>query len=201
MNGNGIWISLDCFCAFFWKNMYNRSECRWITHERCSRAHTSYSNAWKRNENWPLHSINNHFHLKRKREIIQKMDKVKYLDWSTQNVDRNETYTYSCLYHWIEWEPLLNQTLIRDRDVVEFWLRISIDDYIHWDEEDILIRSNEYQIHEKEIGQRICSNEISSWLSNGWYCLFNKVSRRERRCVNKIGYLANTSSSSERWSE
>lgn len=45
--------------------------------------------------------IFNSSHLKneREREIIQKMDKVKYLDWSTQNGDRNETYTYSCLYH------------------------------------------------------------------------------------------------------
>lgn len=135
--------------SFVERNMYNRSECRWITHERCSRAHTSYSNAWKkkRNENWPLHSINNHFQFfsleerEREREIIQKMDKVKYLDWSTQNGDRNETYTYSCLYHRTEWEPLLHQTLMRDRDVVEYWLKISIDDYIHWNEEDILIRS------------------------------------------------------------
>ena len=150
-NMNFAWLLLRFLLLFLfsWKNMYSRSECRWITHERCSRAHTSYSKESrrrrKRNENWPLHSINNHFHSSHlKREIIQKMDKVKYLDWPTQNVDRIETYAYSCLYHWIEWEPLLNQTLIPDRDVVEFWLKISIDDDIHWDEdeENILIRSN-----------------------------------------------------------
>jgi hypothetical protein len=35
----------------------------------------------------------------RERDNIQKMDKLEYVDWPTQNVDRDETYTYSCLYH------------------------------------------------------------------------------------------------------
>jgi hypothetical protein len=30
--------------------------------------------------------------------IIQKMDKVEYVDWPTQNVDRDETYTHTLVF-------------------------------------------------------------------------------------------------------
>ncbi len=43
-NMNFAWLLLRSLSFFFpfvsFKNMYNRSKCRWITHERCSRAHT-----------------------------------------------------------------------------------------------------------------------------------------------------------------
>lgn len=47
----------------------------------------------------------------KKIEIIQKMDKVEYVDWPTQNVDRDETYILHTL-SFNRREPLLNYVLI-----------------------------------------------------------------------------------------
>jgi hypothetical protein len=54
------------------------------------------------------------------------MDKLEYVDWPTQNVDRDETYTYSCLYHWIEESLYSIKYLYRYIYIyaVEFWLKI-----------------------------------------------------------------------------
>jgi hypothetical protein len=72
------------------------------------------------------------------------MDKVEYVDWPTQNVDIDETYTYSCLYHWIEERLYSIKYLYR---YICCWILIENIytwlDSLTWRKKNVLIRSIE----------------------------------------------------------
>jgi hypothetical protein len=85
------WLLFRSLSFLFVSRMYNSSICRWITHERCFRAHTRRNRNNKKKEvkigRCTASTIMFFFVLK-KIEIIQWMDKVEYVDWPTQKKKR-----------------------------------------------------------------------------------------------------------------